>query len=52
MLAGHSDGDHENNRGGADDHAQRGKRKAHLAGPKAVHGQLENLAQQHGAAGA
>jgi hypothetical protein len=52
LLAGQPDGHHQNHRGGADDHAQRGQRKADLAGAEAVHGQLENLAQHHGAAGA
>ena len=52
LLAGQPYGNHQDHRGGADDHAQRGQRKAQLAGAKAVEGQLQNLAQHHGAAGA
>ena len=52
LLAGQTDGHHQDHRSGADDHAQRGQREAHLAGAEAVHGQLENLAEHHGAAGA
>ena len=52
LLAGQADGDDQDDRSGADDHAQRGEGKAHLAGAEAVEGQLENLAEHHGAAGA
>src|ERR1035441_10920266 len=44
------DGDHENHRRGSDHHAERGEGKAQLAGAKAVDGQLQNLAEHHGAA--
>ncbi len=52
LLAGHSNGDHPDERGGANDHAQRGKRKSHLAGAEALHGELQDLAELHGALGA
>ena len=51
-LAGHADGDDEDDRCGSDDHAERGEEEARFGGAEAVHGELEDLAEQHGAAGA
>jgi hypothetical protein len=50
LLAGQPDGHHQDYRGGADHHAQSGQGKTQLARAEAVHGQLQDLAQHHGAA--
>ena len=50
--AGGGNGDDENDRSGADDHAQRGEHEAHLGGAEAVDGQPGDLAEHHGLPGA
>jgi hypothetical protein len=47
LLAGHADGDHQNERGGADHHAQRGQKKSHLVAHEGLVSEAENLAQRH-----
>ena len=47
LPAGHADGDNQNQRGGADHHAQCGEREAHLVTAESVEGKTENLAESH-----
>ena len=50
LLAGETDGDDQDDGGGADDHAEHGKQEADLGGAKAVDGQAADLAEEHGRA--
>ena len=45
LPSGHADGDDKDERGGADDHAQRGQHEAHFVAAESVVGEGENLAQ-------
>ncbi len=47
LPAGHADGDNQNQRGGADHHAQGGEGEAHLITAESVEGKAENLAEGH-----
>ena len=47
LLAGHPDRDHQDERGGSDDHAQRSENEAHLIAAKGVVGEGDDLAKGH-----
>ncbi len=48
LAAGGGNGDDQDERGGADDHAEGGESKAHFGGTEAVDGQLGDFAEHHG----
>src|SRR5882757_5639851 len=48
LFACQSDGYHQNERGRADDHAQRGEHDAYFVGAEAIDRQAHDLAQHHG----
>ena len=52
LLAGQSNGDHQNYGGRSHHHAQGSQREAHLVGAKAVERKMNNLAEHHGLFGA
>ena len=44
LLAGHADGDHQDQRGGADHHAQSGQREPHFIAAESLVGETQDLA--------
>ena len=47
LLAGHADGDDEDQGGGADHHAQRGQRETDLIAAESLVGETQDLAVNH-----
>jgi hypothetical protein len=52
LLAGEADGDDQDERGGADDHAEGGEGEADFGGEKGIYGEAHDFAEDHGALGA